>query len=740
MSRLLHKCNVCSDVHATSIPSAASGYVEDAQNGIFSICCGDFLYGTAGLFVSDDAGTKALVQTFMTFGGGAIVGNHDAGQHVTMPADSWKELTGFDLLTEKTVDGVHYIYISGNKAGGALGAVWDDGKPIYPEDVRTQAISLITAAKAAGERCIVLTHYPLEQGTTDGNGFAFRVGQPRGTGTAYKPTRYTSTGYLAKDSSGNTYDADFFSQIAAFDNVLWLSGHTHVNWRYQTGYNDGINIDSDGNAIAYPNQKAFKVVGGAAMINLPSVNYQAQDARIEVYNDRVIVRARENGEELGGEYNYTWYTDGALVKNAPEPSPEPTVYSISVAATGCTASGSSTIAEGKTATLTVTAADGYALPEAVTVTGASYTWDKATGVLVLSSPAGEVSVTITAIKEAELEIYTITTHLTNCQSGGDTTITENGTATVTLSPFTGYTLPSTISVTNAIYTWDANSGVITLSNPTGSVVINATATKIPATYSITINAHNCAVTGATSIKEGTTVTLTATAHSDYVLPSTISVVGAQYIWNASTGMLALSNPTGNVSVTITATEIVGDTYTITYRLTHCTSTTQPAAIGRKQSVVLTLVADDGYTLPNNIISSNVSYTWNKTTGQLALYKAVGNVVITITGIALPSNATNIPIYTKELVQILTRPEVWRLDGTAQPTRMYTKKLVEIIFNNESYSNFITTTGTFITKDGDIFRVVEVDTDTPVNTAKSLDGYTLMSSDGQYLLIKEDSNV
>ena len=102
--------------------------------------------------------------------------------------------------------------------------------------------------------------------------------------------------------------------------MLWLSGHTHVNWRYQTGINDGVNIDSNGNPIPYPNQKAYKVTNGAAMINLSSANYQAQDARIEVYNDRVIVRARENGEELGGEYNYTWYADGALVKNAAEPT------------------------------------------------------------------------------------------------------------------------------------------------------------------------------------------------------------------------------------------------------------------------------------------------------------------------------------------------------------------------------------------------------------------------------------
>lgn len=320
MSKLLHKCNACSDIHATAFPTAISGYAVDAQDGIFSICCGDFLVSTGGLFDVDNIPTKNLIRQFVALNGGVVVGNHDAGQHSTMPRESWEALTGQDLLFEKVIDGVHYIFISGNKAGGALGAIWDDGKPIYPEDVRTQAISLLTAAKAANQRCIVLTHYPLEQGTTNGSGFAFRVGQPHGTGTPYKPKTYTSIGYFAKDSTEHTYDMDFYKQIAGFDNVLWLSGHTHVNWRYQTGINDGVNIDSSGNPIPYPNQKAYKVPNGAAMINLPSANYQVQDARIEVYNDRVIIRARENGNELGGEYNYTWYADGTLVKNAPEPT------------------------------------------------------------------------------------------------------------------------------------------------------------------------------------------------------------------------------------------------------------------------------------------------------------------------------------------------------------------------------------------------------------------------------------
>lgn len=320
MSKLLHRCNACSDIHATTFPAAISGYAEDGQNGIFSICCGDFLVGTGGIFNADNTSTKNMIRQFVSFGGGVVTGNHDTGQRQAMPIDKWKALTGQGLLSEKVIDGVHYIFISGDKSGGALGAVWDSSKPIYPEDVRTQTISLLTAAKAANQRCVVITHYPLEQGTTDGNGFAFRIGQPKGTGTPYKPTPYTSVGQLAKDSAGHTYDLDFLNQILAFDNVLWLSGHTHVNWRYQTGIDDGVNVDGSGNPIPYPNQKAYKKPNGAAMVNLPSANYQAQDARIEVYNDRIIIRARESEIELGGEYNYTWFNDGSFVKNAPEPS------------------------------------------------------------------------------------------------------------------------------------------------------------------------------------------------------------------------------------------------------------------------------------------------------------------------------------------------------------------------------------------------------------------------------------
>ena len=63
------------------------------------------------------------------------------------------------------------------------------------------------------------------------------------------------------------------------------------------------------------------------------------------------------------------------------------------------------------------------------------------------------------------------------------------------------------------------------------------------------------VTGASSnptkMFEGTTETLTFTANSGYTLPDAVSITGATVSWNKDTGTLTLSNPTSNITGTIT---------------------------------------------------------------------------------------------------------------------------------------------------------------------------------------------
>jgi hypothetical protein len=75
-------------------------------------------------------------------------------------------------------------------------------------------------------------------------------------------------------------------------------------------------------------------------------------------------------------------------------------------------------------------------------------------------------------------------------------------------------------------------------------------------YAITTNLTNCigASGNAKVIEENGTVTLTFTANDGNVLPENVTVSGAGYIWNATTGTLVLSNPTADVVITIVATK------------------------------------------------------------------------------------------------------------------------------------------------------------------------------------------
>ena len=83
-----------------------------------------------------------------------------------------------------------------------------------------------------------------------------------------------------------------------------------------------------------------------------------------------------------------------------------------------------------------------------------------------------------------LETYTITKSLSNCTASGDTTITENGTASLTIAASSGYELPDTVTVTGASYTWAKSTGKLTLTNPIGNVTVTVVAvqTVVTPTY------------------------------------------------------------------------------------------------------------------------------------------------------------------------------------------------------------------------------------------------------------------
>lgn len=70
-------------------------------------------------------------------------------------------------------------------------------------------------------------------------------------------------------------------------------------------------------------------------------------------------------------------------------------YAITATVTNGTATGANVIHTGETVALTIAADEGYNLPDTVTVTGASQSWNKETGTLTLTNPT--VAVTVSAV-------------------------------------------------------------------------------------------------------------------------------------------------------------------------------------------------------------------------------------------------------------------------------------------------------------------------------------------------------
>lgn len=125
------------------------------------------------------------------------------------------------------------------------------------------------------------------------------------------------------------------------------------------------------------------------------------------------------------------------------------------------------------------------------VTAENTTFDLST----LGLPMGNYKVTVKAKANGYIDsevsneitytvlprVYSITTALSGCSASSDnvTEISENSTATLRFDLQSGYMFPENISVTGADYTWDNNSGTVTLNNPIGAVNIIITCAEIP---------------------------------------------------------------------------------------------------------------------------------------------------------------------------------------------------------------------------------------------------------------------
>ena len=317
----VYRFPVCADLHVRETTSytqninaenALSAYqADDSIDAI--VCLGDFSKEYYGLLkTSDGAYTYPVaVQTAENFANCGktayiITGNHDPGLHGSIDADfsNWKSLTGCDPYFSVQIPDSNFlmVFVSGIAWGQYL-------KPIYTSEARAWVRSTLAAAKEDGKRVLMFTHYCYPVASVH---FGYRAGYVSSTNVSQEYVDGTDIDSLVEQwygtstggsASGNAYsvagddDDILYQDIAAYDNILWFSGHVHTPWKWQEGI---------------PHIKVYTIPGGASMINLPSLGYSNQDALVELMSDgTVVVRARQGGVELGGQYVYTW--DGTNV-------------------------------------------------------------------------------------------------------------------------------------------------------------------------------------------------------------------------------------------------------------------------------------------------------------------------------------------------------------------------------------------------------------------------------------------
>lgn len=162
---------------------------------------------------------------------------------------------------------------------------------------------------------------------------------------------------------------------------------------------------------------------------------------------------------------------------------------------------------------------------------------------------------VAIITEAELEQF----NLTNTVDANTTLVVTRDGEPVTAG--TGALYYGDILTISATYETNYEKDILTVNGEaftsgethtvSGDVTIVASAKVIQYTITATLSNVIADALNPTTIDAGGTAELIYTADDGYTLPTEVAVTGATGSWDDATGTLSLSEPTGNVSFTIT---------------------------------------------------------------------------------------------------------------------------------------------------------------------------------------------
>lgn len=330
-------------------------------------------------------------------------------------------------------------------------------------------------------------------------------------------------------------------------------------------------------------------------------------------------------------------------------------YTVTSQFTGLSVTGwQETVTEGDKLTFTLSANEGYVLPETIIVkmdgtilTG--YTYNQETGEVTINNVAGAVEVIAEAVK-----IHTVTTVFSGVSATTEVpqTVLNGKELTFTLQALKGYKLPETITVTmgenvlapEADYTYEQSTGVFSITKVTGNVSVVVVADCY---YTVSNTITNLTVTPEipTEMKAGGTITFTLQAETGYKLPKAITVtmdgnlltVENDYTYDVSTGEVSISPVQGDIQITATGEAIAYYKIDVTTNINHLkVKGNVPEQVEEGGSVSFTLTPDENYKLPTAVTvtmgDKSADFTYDAGSGQVSIKNIQGDIVVTAIGI------------------------------------------------------------------------------------------------------------
>ena len=204
---------------------------------------------------------------------------------------------------------------------------------------------------------------------------------------------------------------------------------------------------------------------------------------------------------------------------------------------------------------------------------------------------------------------------------------------------------------NAVYTTNQSANITALMSALGSTESGGGDTPTIKTYTITSNLTNCITSNiSTKVDENSNYIATISPSDGYTLTgASISItMGGSDVTSTvyNNGVINIEKVTGDVIITVSAIQIPQVVnYTITNKLTNCTSNNSNTSIEEKKSYTSTITAFNGYTLTGATVTITMGGTDVTSTvynnGVVTISKVTGNIVITVSAKIIEVTANEI---------------------------------------------------------------------------------------------------